>query len=258
MRNLRLCFIVVSASVFSLAADRPDSDKSGSAAADTERTAADRMASAASHAALPPVLRDTEPADSFVVRLPGPPPPVVVSPPLPPPPVTAPQAIAKVVVPAAPIEPPPPSVSLDDPGPPHLQRAPRPVYPPDFERDSAMYCQKLIAQWTLEDASMLLGEAHGTRPAFDDHQKENGSIYAFADPTGHYRQIELDFDAKTGTLRTVFGYPWNLTWQECRRLWGAHVDGAEANKGRKFYSYLNRRLDVLVDQSGKVISLGLY
>ena len=29
-------------------------------------------------------------------------------------------------------------------------------------------------------------------------------------------------------------------------------------KGRKFYSYVNRRLDVLVDPAGKVISLGLY
>jgi hypothetical protein len=45
---------------------------------------------------------------------------------------------------------------------------------------------------------------------------------------------------------------------ECRRQWGANVSAAEANKGRRFYSYMNRRLDVLVDQGGKVISLGLY
>jgi len=49
-----------------------------------------------------------------------------------------------------------------------------------------------------------------------------------------------------------------MTWQECRKLWGANVHSAEANKGRIFHSYLNRRLDVLVDPSGKVISLGLY
>jgi hypothetical protein len=30
------------------------------------------------------------------------------------------------------------------------------------------------------------------------------------------------------------------------------------NKGRIFYSYVNRHLDVLVDQDGKVISLGVY
>jgi hypothetical protein len=49
-----------------------------------------------------------------------------------------------------------------------------------------------------------------------------------------------------------------MTWQACRRLWGAHVTARKANKGRTFYSYLNRRLDVLVDHTGKVISLGLY
>ena len=31
-----------------------------------------------------------------------------------------------------------------------------------------------------------------------------------------------------------------------------------ANDGRTFYSYMNRHLDVLVDPSGKVVSLGLY
>jgi hypothetical protein len=252
MRYLRLCFIVISASGWMLAADPPNGGKPGSSSGEADRVAADHMAGSASRPIVPRVLRDTEPADSTVVRLPGPAP---VIPPSPPP--APPQVIAKAVEPAARLQP-PPSVSLEDPGRPFLRRAPRPVYPAEFERDSAMYCQKLINQWTLEDAAMLLGEAHGSRHAFDDQEKENGTIYAFSDPTGHYRQIELDFDAETGSLRTVFGYPWNLTWQECRRLWGANVSAAEANKGRKFYSYLNRRLDVLVDRGGKVISLGLY
>ena len=202
--------------------------------------------------ATPRVLRDSEPADDVVVRLPGAPlPPPPVTPPLP----AAPQDLATVQPPAA--QEPPPG-ALDDPGRPILRRAPKAVYPPEFDRDSAVYCQKLIGQWTLEDAAMLLGEAHAARPAFDDSHKENGTIYAFSDPTGHYRQLELDFDEQNGTLRTVFGYPWNLTWQDCRHLWGGTVSAAEADKGRKFYSYLNRRLDVLVDQSGRVISLGLY
>ena len=49
-----------------------------------------------------------------------------------------------------------------------------------------------------------------------------------------------------------------MTWQECRRLWGARVTAHKSNQGRTFYSYLNRRLDVLVDPAGAVISLGLY
>jgi hypothetical protein len=243
MTYLRLSLVFLAASGLAMASGGSGSDKNDGA---------DRIPpSAARPATVPPVLRDSEPADSIVVRLPGAPPPepVVVAPP----PV---QAVAKAVEPPVRHEPPP--VSLDDPGRPILKRAPRPAYPPEFERDSAVYCQKLIGQWTLEDAGMLLGEAHGGRPAFDDRRKENGTIYAFPDPTGHYRQLELDFDGETGALRTVFGYPWNLTWQECRRQFAGNVSSAEANKGRRFYSYLNRRLDVLVDQSGKVISLGLY
>jgi len=49
-----------------------------------------------------------------------------------------------------------------------------------------------------------------------------------------------------------------MSWQECRKLWGGNVHSTQANKGRIFYSYVNRRLDVLVDGSGNVISLGLY
>jgi hypothetical protein len=59
-------------------------------------------------------------------------------------------------------------------------------------------------------------------------------------------------------LRTVFVYPAKMTWNECRLTYGADISAADAPKGRKFYSYLNRRMDVLVDSGGKVISLGLY
>ena len=70
--------------------------------------------------------------------------------------------------------------------------------------------------------------------------------------------MELDFDTATGSLRTVFVYPTQMTWQECHARWTGKVTSADAQQGRTFYSYLNRRLDVLVDQKGKVISLGLY
>lgn len=250
MASFRLSLTVLSAAGWLLAAN-PPAGKSADPGADSERTV-----KTSPIPVVPPVLRETEPPDSVVVRLPGPrrtlpqPPPASPAPAVP--------TVAKAVVPPMHLDPPPPPGALDDPGPPHLRRAPRPAYPAEFEKDSAIYCQHLIGEWTKEDAAMLLGDASGSRPAFDDRQKENGIIYAFTDPTGHYRQIELDFDAKTGTLRTVFGYPWNLTWQECRHLWGVNVSAAEANKGRRFYSYLNRRLDVLVDKSGRVISLGLY
>jgi hypothetical protein len=131
-------------------------------------------------------------------------------------------------------------------------------YPPAFVQNSALFCQKMIGQWTADDARFLLGQPARQRPAYSDNQSVNGQIYAFADPTGRYKELELDFESGTGLLRTVFVYPLNMTWQDCRRQWGGEVSATGANKGRKFYSYMDRRLDVLVDPAGKVISLGLY
>jgi hypothetical protein len=140
---------------------------------------------------------------------------------------------------------------------PLLRRA-APAYPAEFGAESALFCQKHIGDWTLDDAVGLLGEPKGHRVSLDDDGAENGDIFAFSDASSRYRELELDFDGETGTLRSVFAYPWKMTWQECRKLWGTRVSATDADKGRKFYSYLDRRLDVLVDQTGSVINFGLY
>jgi hypothetical protein len=181
---------------------------------------------------LPPVLRNQDPEADVIVRLPGP-------------------APAPMAVSGAPSRIPP---SPDDPPRPLLRH----VYPPSFEADSASFCRDMIGQWTEADARFLMGEPVKKRPAFDDRGSPNGTIYAFTDPTNRYREIELDFDSSAHVLRTVFVYPFQLTWQEARRRWGANVNETVANNGRRFYSYADRRLDVLVDNSGKVISFGLY
>jgi hypothetical protein len=139
-----------------------------------------------------------------------------------------------------------------------LRRPPKAWFPSDFERDSAAYCQKRINEWSQPDAYNLMGAALRERPAAGENGEVAGKIYAFADPTGRYREIELDFGADTGLLRTVFVYPKAMTWTDVRKTWGTDVSSTEANKGRTFYSYTNRRLDVLVGPDGKVISLGLY
>jgi len=132
------------------------------------------------------------------------------------------------------------------------------VLPPFFVDNSAVFCQSMIGQWTFDDARFLLGEPKRDRPAYGDNQTINGRIYAFPDPTNRYKELELDFEGGSGLLRTVFVYPQNMTWQECRRQWGGAVSATDAEKGRKFYSFSDRRLDVLVDPAGKVISFGLY
>jgi hypothetical protein len=219
--------------------------------------------------ALPPVLRNSEPSDSVLVTLPGPAQHAVLDHPAPLRPFVPPATPAPAVEASSPeilpeplleatfkTEPLPEALPAAEPHP--FPRVPtNPLLPGEFARDSAIFCQKRIGEWTQPDAYNLLGEATRERPAISD-DKENGRIYAFNDPTGHYRELELDFASSTGLLRTVFVYPWRMTWADCRRLWGANVNATRTNKGRTFYSYLNRRLDVLVDPDGKVISLGLY
>lgn len=228
--------------------------------ADREGNGNGTLANPPDRSSPPPVLRRSEPADSVMVTLPGPrvrstPPPVADrGRPEPPDQLTAPErtgfrtnAIASVVKPAG-----------SHPGAKLLAKAElRAVFPPDFQKDSAVYCQQRIGQWTKSDAYNLLGEPLRERPAYAEDHSENGRIFAFSDPTGRYRALEMDF-AETGLLRTVFVYPWSMTWVQCRQLWGAQVTAAAANNGRTFYSYQNRRLDVLVDPVGKVVSLGFY
>src|SRR4051812_20464197 len=81
--------------------------------------------------ARPPVLRGAEASDDQVITLPGAP---------------APPLVAITHQPAAPIAPAPPEAGDDHR--PLLRHAPKPVFPAEFERDSALFCQKLIGLWT--------------------------------------------------------------------------------------------------------------
>lgn len=134
---------------------------------------------------------------------------------------------------------------------------PKPDLPETFKSDSSLYLQGLIGKWKKTDAEGLLGEPVRQRPAYDN-KSVNGQILAFPDPSDRYRELELDFDGASGALRTVFAYPKEMTWEECRKLWGGNVNPTAAKNGRIFYSYLNQKLDVLVGPGGKVISLGRY
>ena len=214
-----------------------------------------------------PVLRNAEPTDTRIVRLPGPPrveaaptapapaPIQEAAPPLPAPRLPKPPSSAAMTASARSAPAAIPKAAPADPHPAARRRSP---LPPDFERDSAEFCRQRIAIWTEADARALLGEPRRSRPAFGPDNAEDGRILAFADPSGRHHQLELDFDRGSGRLRTVFVYPWDMTWEECQRLWGSQVIPAKSNKGRTFYSYADRRLDVLVDGEGKVVSLGLY
>ena len=187
---------------------------------------------------IPLVLRSFDTPNSAIVTLPGPPPEPVAAPPA----TVAPDSAR--------------ALALDEARP-FLRRTKR-EYPTGFEEDSAKFLQAKIGDWREFEVHDLLGKALRQRPSFDDDGAENGLVYAFADPTGRNKEFELDFAGDTGALRTVFVYPAKMTWNECRQIYGADINAADAPKGRKFYSYLNRRMDVLVDVAGKVVSFGLY
>jgi hypothetical protein len=184
------------------------------------------------------VLRKPEPRDSVVVTLPGPPP----------------GAPAYTTLPATVIYRTPPKVDSERP----VLRRPVREISESFEQDSSRFLNQQIGTWVQMDAQALLGEPIRQRPALGEGDVANGTILAFLDPSGRYKEFELDFDGETGKLRTLFVYPYSLTWQDCLRDFGTNVQPSEANKGRIFYSYADRRLDVLVDPDGKVVSLGMY
>ena len=164
-----------------------------------------------------------------------------------------------VMLPGAPVHraaPPKPEPAPPDPPPPATER-PKVALPDAFKADSSLYLQGFIGTWKKADADQLLGGPTRQRPVYDI-KGIHGQIYAYGDPSDRYKELELDFDTDTGSLRTVFAYPKQMTWDDCRKLWGATVNTTHTKNGRSFYSYLNRKLDVLVDGGGKVISLGLY
>ena len=206
---------------------------------------------------VPPVMRSEDPGDTVLVLLPGPAPA-----PAPPPKVVERPATVAAAPPAAPEasreKTPEAAMGEAESGPrPYYRRTER-VYPDGFEQDTLKYFQDRIGKATSDDIAEVLGKATRQRAAFGEDQKENGTIFAFSDPTGKYKEYELDFDSNTGMLRTVFAYPLRMTWLDCRKQFGAKVTATDASKGRKFYSYADRRLDVLVGPDGKVVSLGLY
>jgi len=189
---------------------------------------------------LPPVMRKLETSDNRVLQLPT---------------TQSPQLSARQSEPTPPAAALPPKDTRPKPAPKAKSKG---SMPEDFLLDSGAFCQKKIGHWTLPEARTLLGEPVRDRAAAEDGLATVGRIYAFRDPTARNREIELDFAGKSGKLRTVYVYPWRMHWAECTKLWGTRTSSLQANKGRTFYSYLDRRLDVLVAADGQVISVGMY
>ncbi len=118
-----------------------------------------------------------------------------------------------------------------------------------------IFLERQFGIWTLDDAKATLGEPHGHRFGAGDPIPE---IWAYDDPTKVARQVELLFDAKTKMLHDFYIYPVNMTWEDCKKIWGDNVKTQKGHNGNKFYMYKNRHMNVLVAPNGTVLSVGVY
>ena len=124
-----------------------------------------------------------------------------------------------------------------------------------MKKSSVIYLQGKLGVWTVGDATKELGQYIGYRPGIPSTSVD---IFAFDDPTKQFRKIELSFAKTNLTLAGIYAYPWKLSWDECKQLWGNKVKTLKNPDGSKFYEYKDRRLNVLVDKRGDVYNIGLY
>ena len=130
--------------------------------------------------------------------------------------------------------------------------------PDEMKEQRFAYLEKKMGVWTEQDARGVLGDPVRHRFGYDAHNVPFWDINAYADPTRLFRQFELAFDRNTTKLETIYAYPWDMTWEQCRKLWGDNARKMKNPDGTRFYSYRDRRINVLLSEQGKVINLGIY
>jgi len=127
--------------------------------------------------------------------------------------------------------------------------------PDEMKKSSLTYVEGKLHIWTVGDAIKELGQYISYREGTD---RFPSNIFGFEDPTKGFRQIELSFSKRDLKLENIYVYPWNLTWDQCKGLWGSNVKTIKNPNGTKFYMYKDRRLNVLVNNHGEVASIGIY
>jgi hypothetical protein len=130
--------------------------------------------------------------------------------------------------------------------------------PDEMKKSSFWYVQSKLHVWTKKEAEVQLGDSIMSRHALDPNKNIIGEIYAYNDPTKLLRELELNFDSKTGKLVAVYGYPWDFTWTQCKALWGSNVRTTKNPDGSRFHAYKDRALAVLVNKDEKVINFGSW
>jgi hypothetical protein len=136
--------------------------------------------------------------------------------------------------------------------------ASQPRVPEDMKADSGLYMGKRLGVWSRNDAEFILGDHLRSGETPNQEGSVSANYYVYPDPTGLYREIELGFSGGDGAMSSVRLVPWNMTWQQCKALWGEDASAKSYESGNIVYSYRDRRLDVLVNSLGQVLKIGLY
>jgi hypothetical protein len=127
-----------------------------------------------------------------------------------------------------------------------------------MKADSGLYISRRLGVWLPSDAEFVLGEYLRTSVMRNDDGSVLAKHYVYSDPTGLYREIELGFSESDRVLRSVRLVPFSMTWEQCKAIWGEDVSAKTYESGNVLYSYRDRRLDVLVNNLGQVLKIGLY
>jgi hypothetical protein len=128
----------------------------------------------------------------------------------------------------------------------------------EMKKSSYWYVESKLNVWTKKEADAELGEPVRQRHAFDQKNNVIGEIYAYNDPTKLLREIELNFDSTTQKMLAIYGYPWDMTWAQCKGLWGDKVTTTKNADGSRFHTYKDRNLHVLVGKDERVVNLGSW
>ncbi len=123
---------------------------------------------------------------------------------------------------------------------------------------SGKYLEDQLQRWTFADAQRVLGSPVRQRQSYGKDNAVNGDIYAYPDPTGRYREFELDFDVTTKKLMTLYLYPWSMNWEQCKQAWGENADLENRSDGTQMHFYKDRRLLVSTEKDGRVINFAVY
>src|ERR1041385_6337335 len=129
--------------------------------------------------------------------------------------------------------------------------------PEEMRKGSFAFLERQMGAWRIEDAKGVLGDPVRERDALTGTTVD-GVIYAFPDPTGSMREFELNFAKATGRLRAVYAYPNKATLQDAQALWGRKYKEVKNPNGTHSYLYRDRRLMLITDRNGGIISLGVY